>query len=87
MPTILAVARLWSIFHGLRQEAALQQGLTLLPQAWCFIQLYYNHSLYTGGVLTAFLEPVKMETNLEVLLLHQCIVKTIKTTMFPIQSE
>lgn len=61
-PTVLAVDRLWSISHSLQQEAALQQGLTLLPQAWCLIQLYYSHSLYTGGVLTTFLEQVKMET-------------------------
>lgn len=63
MPTILAVARLWSISYSLQQEAALQQGLTLLPQAWSLIQSHYSHSLYTGGVLTAFLGQVKMETN------------------------
>lgn len=51
------------------------------------MQSYYSHCLYSGGVLTAFLEQVKMETNLEVLLLHQCIGETIKTTMFPIQDE
>lgn len=85
MPTILAVARLWSISRSLQQEAALQQGLNLLPQAWCLIQPYYRHSLCTGGALTAFLEKVKMETSLEVLLQLQGIVETIKTTMFPVQ--